>query len=145
MGEISYTIPKPLIPVGEEPVLWHIMKIFDHYGFKDFIICLGYKGEKIREYFSKIDHNWNIEFVDTGLDTSKSDRLMMVKHLIDDDNFMLAYGDDLSDVDVKKVMEMHKQKGKIVTLTTVKLTSPFGLVDIGEDSLVREFQEKPVI
>ncbi len=145
MGPISSTTPKPLIQIGEKPVLWHIMKTFESHGFKDFILCLGYKGDKIREHFSKNYDHWNIEFVDTGLESKKSERLAMVKDLIKDDNFMLSYGDDLSDVDIEKVVETHKKMGRMVTLTAVKLTSPFGLVDIQEDSSVTGFKEKPVI
>src|SRR3990167_1343994 len=102
--------PKPLVRVGPYPILVHIMKIYSHYGFNDFILCLGYKGKLIQEYFSKSsnkEQKWNIEFIDTGENSNKGQRVKKIEKYIQDDNFFVAYGDDVSDVNIKKVLEHH--------------------------------------
>jgi len=143
LNEYTDEIPKPLVEVGGKPILHHLMNIYARYGYKDFILCLGYKGEKIKEYF-KGNKELNIEFVNTGDDSNKAERLMKIKDKIKEDNFLLSYGDDLSDVDIKKVIELHKEKNKIVTLTAVQLQSPFGILEINyREKLVVEFREKP--
>ena len=98
-GELTGEIPKPLIKVGEKPILWHVMKIYASQGFDNFILCLGYKGEQIKEYFQKNNgEGWRIQFVDTGLESFKSQRIAQVKHLIKDETFFLAYGDDVANI-----------------------------------------------
>ena len=146
MREYTESIPKPLVEVGGKPILWHIMKIYSHYGYNDFVLLLGYKGEKIREYFEKNNsEGWRIEFADTGEKSSKAERLMQAKHHISNDNdndFLLAYGDDVSDVNINKVVELHKRSGKTVTLTAVKPESQFGILQL-EGNQVTGFIEKP--
>ena len=142
LSEYTEEIPKPLVEVGNKPILYHLMAIYASFGHTDFILCLGYTGEKIEDYF-KNNKEWNIEFVDTGEDANKAERLMKVKDKIKDDNFLLSYGDDLSDVDIKKVIELHKEKNKIVTLIAIQLQSPFGILEIDNNNQVCEFKEKP--
>ncbi len=143
LREYTESIPKPLVEVGGKPVLWHIMKAYHHYGHGDFVLLLGYKGEKIKEYFEKNnDEGWKIEFVDTGEKSSKAERLMQAKKHISDDDFLLAYGDDVSDVNIKKVVEMHRKNGKTVTLTAVNPESQFGILQLSGE-IVTGFAEKP--
>ena len=142
LSEYTEEIPKPLINVGHKPILWHIIQMYMSYGCKDFILCLGYKGEKIKEYFQN-EKNANIEFVDTGLETNKAERIQKVKNLIKDDDFFVTYGDDLSDLDINKLLEFHKKNKKIVTLTAVNLESPFGILELNSKNEVIEFKEKP--
>lgn len=142
LSEYTKEIPKPLVDVGNKPILHHLMELYVHAGHKEFILCLGYKGEMIREYF-KDNSKWNIKFVDTGEKVNKAERLMKVRELIKEDTFLLSYGDDLSDVDINKVIDFHKKAGKIVTLTAVPLISPFGIIEVNKDKEVVQFKEKP--
>ncbi len=143
LREYTEAIPKPLVDVGGKPIIWHIMKIYSHYGFNDFVLCLGYKGEKIRQFFANNNsEGWKIEFVDTGEKSNKAERLMQVQHLIKDEIFLLAYGDDVSDVDIRKVIDFHMQYGKTVTLTAVNPESQFGVLNLDGDK-VAGFVEKP--
>lgn len=145
LREYTEEIPKPLIEIGRKPILWHIMKIYSYWGYRDFILCLGYKGRLIEEYFknNELDEKWSIELVDTGEDTSKGQRIRMIKKLILDDNFFVAYGDDVSDVNINKLFEFHKEKGKIATLTTVNLISQFGILKLNNNDEIVVFKEKP--
>ncbi|MBS3140751.1 NTP transferase domain-containing protein [Candidatus Woesearchaeota archaeon] len=142
MGESSQETPKPLVNIGDKPVLWHIMKYFSTFGFNDFILCLGYKGEKIEEYF-KDNKEFNIQFFYTGEDSTKAQRLNLVKNAIDSENFFVAYGDDLSNVDIIKILKLHEESGDVVTLTAVQLVSQFGILSLNEKDKVIEFKEKP--
>ena len=138
-------LPKAMIPVGEKPIVWHIMKIYSQHGHKDFILCLGHMGKKIREYFKEknnVEKDWHITFVDTGLDSTKGERLRKVKNLIKDDDFFVVYGDDLSDVDVNEVLNFHKKKNKIATLTAINPISQFGILEMNENEII-SFKEKP--
>lgn len=141
LSEYTEEIPKPLINVGHKPILWHLVQIYKKFGHKDFIFCLGYKGDKIKEFF-KNEKDVNIQFVDTGLDTNKAERIQKVKHLIKDDNFFVTYGDDLSDIILHSLYEFHKKNKKIVTLTAVNLESPFGILELSKDNVIG-FREKP--
>ncbi len=141
MGSSKEELPKPLFEIGEKPILWHLMKIYEYYGYKDFILCLGYRGEKIKEYFA--DSPWNINFVDTGINSTKAERLNQIKKFIKEDNFLVSYGDDLSNVNIKELINYHNKKKKIVTLTTIKPESPFGIIDLNESGEVEQFKEKP--
>ena len=142
--EHTEEIPKPLVQIGDKPILWHIMKIYSHYGYKDFILCLGYKGEKIKEYFRENkESDWNITAVDTGENSNKGERLMKVKDLIDNDTFFLAYGDDVSDLNLNEIFEYHKSNGKTVTLTGINPESQFGILELSSDNEVLAFKEKP--
>ena len=160
--------PKPLVKIGDMPILWHIMKMYSHYGFKEFILCLGYKGEMIKEFFlnfeqlandftlklrskeSKILHHsgakledWTIHFVDTGLNTQTGGRIARVQHLLkDDEDFFLTYGDGVSDININELYEYHKKSGKILTLTAVPFRSVYGIVESKNGSVI-SFKEKP--
>ena len=160
--------PKPLVEIGGMPILWHIMKIYSSYGVKEFILCLGYKGNMIKEYFlnfeelannftlhlrskkSKIIHHnksiledWIIHFVDTGLDTQTGGRIAKVKFLLEnDDTFFLTYGDGVSNINITNLHNFHLKKKKILTLTAVQPQSPFGIIDI-DNNVVTSFNEKP--
>jgi glucose-1-phosphate cytidylyltransferase len=166
MREETEVRPKPLVTVGGMPVLWHIMKIYSHYGYKDFVLCLGYKGEMIKEFFlnfEELAHNftlnlrsqdrrvahhdcvledWNITFADTGLDTHTGGRVKLVERFIEGDTFFLTYGDGLSNVDINALLEYHRRMGKIGTLTAIHPTSPFGVIET-QMGLARSFKEKP--
>jgi len=159
--------PKPLVEVGGRPILWHIMKIYAHSGFRDFVLCLGYRGNMIKDYFlnyeamnndfticlgrqSQIRYNglhdeqgFQVTLAETGLDTMTGGRLLRVKKYIDGDTFMLTYGDGVADIDLKRLLEFHQAHGKLVTVTTVTPTSRFGIVEMDRDGQVLKFLEKP--
>jgi glucose-1-phosphate cytidylyltransferase len=159
--------PKPLVDVGGRPILWHIMKIYAHYGFRDFVLCLGYRGNMIKEYFlnyeamnndfticlgekSKISYNemheeqgFQVTLADTGPESMTGGRLKRVQKYVDGDTFMLTYGDGLADIDLNKLLAFHKQHGKLATVTTVTPSSRFGIVEVNNHGQVRKFLEKP--
>jgi len=157
--------PKPMIEIGGKPILWHIMKIYSHYGFNDFIICLGYKGYLIKEYFSNyylhqsdvtidLKNNkmefysskaepWRITLVDTGLNTMTGGRIKRVGKYIGNEPFMLTYGDGVGSVDIKNLLNYHKSHGKYVTVTAVQPTGRFGALEMDEKNIVWSFREKP--
>lgn len=140
LKELTEEIPKPMIEIGGKPILWHLMKFYQGHGFNDFILCLGYKGEKIREYFKDNDE-FNIQFVDTGDKSSKAERIKKIRKYVGDE-FFVAYGDDLSDVDIKEVLEKHREKRKIVTLTSIRPEFQYGVINFeGEEAI--GFREKP--
>jgi len=145
LKELTEEIPKPLIEIGGKPILWHIMKIYSHHGFNDFILCLGYKGEKIKEYFKDHHDGWNIQYVETGEDSLKSERLKQIQSLIKDENFMLAYGDDVCDVNIKEVFNFHVKNKKITTITACPLYSQYGILEMNENHEITDFKEKPRI
>ena len=156
--------PKPMVEIGAKPILWHIMKIYDRYGFNDFIICLGYKGYIIKEYFMNYFlHNsditidlgsnklevhgsrteaFKITLVETGVNTKTAGRLKQVEKYLGNEEFMLTYGDGLSDVNIKELLAFHKQQDKIATVTAIQLDARFGGLDISENSEVTSFREK---
>ncbi len=160
--------PKPMVEVGDKPILWHIMKIYSHYGFKDFVLALGYKGSYIKDYFlrqkyytcdfsldlkeGKVNNffknseedNFNIIFAETGLETPHGERVLNTKkHIQDDDIFMVTYGDGVADIDINKLVEFHKSHGKIATITGIHPVSRWGLVNIDSGNIVTNFAEKP--
>jgi len=144
LKELTEELPKPLVEIGGKPILWHIMKIYSNYGFNDFILCLGYKGEKIQEYFqSNNKENWNIEFIDTGQNTNKGERIKKIEPYIKENNFCVAYGDDVADVNIKDILDFHLKNNKIVTLTAVPLLSQFGIMEMNNNNEIIEFKEKP--
>ena len=141
ISEESHLKPKPMIEIGGKPILWHIMKIYSAHKINEFIICCGYKGEKIKEYFSKFDHpQWNIQLVDTGLETMTGGRLKRIQDRIDD-TFCVTYGDGLSDVDINNLISFHKEKKSLATLTAVHPIERFGVLNLSED-YVTKFHEK---
>ena len=146
MGEATEQLPKPLIEIGGKPVIWHIMKIYASQGFNEFVLCLGYKGGKIKEYFEKNNgEKWKIDFVDTGENALKSERVKKVQKYVDGENFFLAYGDDLADVDLKKLLQMHEKNKMIATVTAVKIVSPFGILETNAKDEIVDFKEKPTL
>ena len=141
ISEESHLKPKPMIEIGGKPILWHIMKIYSAYKIDDFIICLGYKGEKIKEYFEQFDSKlWNIQLIDTGLDTMTGGRLKRIQDKIDD-TFCVTYGDGLSDVNLNNLVTFHKEKKSLATLTAIHPPERFGVLNLSGE-YVTEFHEK---
>ena len=141
ISEESNIIPKPLIEIGGKPILWHIMKSYSAYKIDDFIICLGYKGEKIKEYFEQLDSKlWNIQLIDTGLDTMTGGRLKRIQDKIDN-TFCMTYGDGVSDVNLNNLVTFHKEKKSLATLTAIHPPERFGVLNLSGD-YVTEFHEK---
>lgn len=166
ISEESHLRPKPMIEIGEKPILWHIMKIYSHYGFNEFIICLGYKSHMIKEFFAdyylhtsdvtfdlsknemEVHNNysepWKVTLVDTGLNTMTGGRIKRIgEYLPEDEPFMLTYGDGLSNVNLKELLEFHKSHGKLATITAINLAGRFGVLGIDDDDeTINEFAEK---
>ena len=165
ISEESHLKPKPMIEIGDMPILWHIMKYYSHYGHNDFIICCGYKGYLIKEYFANyylhqsditfdfsdgnkmlihanIAEPWRVTLVDTGINTMTGGRVKRVKDYIADETFMLTYGDGISDVDINKLINFHKVNGKIATLTAIQPGGRFGVLTIDDNSHIVSFSEK---
>ena len=141
ISEESNIIPKPLIEIGGKPILWHIMKIYSAYKIDDFIICLGYKGEKIKEYFEQFDSKlWNIQLIDTGLDTMTGGRLKRIQDKIDN-TFCMTYGDGVSNINLNNLVTFHKEKKSLATLTAIHPPERFGVLNLSGD-YVTEFHEK---
>jgi glucose-1-phosphate cytidylyltransferase len=165
LSEETQNIPKPMVPIGSKPILWHIMKSYSHYGFNDFVILLGYKGYVIKEYFANyflhqsdvtidIKENkieilnntaepWKVTLIDTGLNTMTGGRLKRVKNLINGERFMMTYGDGVSDVDINALIKSHEKHGKIVTMTAVQPEGRFGALKFSGGSKIESFEEKP--
>ena len=141
ISEESNIIPKPLIEIGGKPILWHIMKIYSTYKIDDFVICLGYKGEKIKEYFEQFDSKlWNIQLIDTGLDTMTGGRLKRIQDKIDN-TFCMTYGDGVSNINLDNLVTFHKEKRSLATLTAIHPPERFGVLNLSGD-YVTEFHEK---
>ena len=141
ISEESHLRPKPMVEIGGKPILWHILKIYSCYDINEFVICCGYKGEKIKEYFSNIDSTpWNIELVDTGLDTKTGGRLKRIQNHIDG-TFCVTYGDGLCNIDINNLVAFHKEKKSIATLMAVHPPERFGVLTLNGD-YVSEFHEK---
>jgi glucose-1-phosphate cytidylyltransferase len=141
ISEESHLKPKPMVEIGGMPILWHIMKIYSKYNINDFVICCGYKGNMIKEYFDKFDHSsWNIELVDTGLNTMTGGRIKRIQDHIDD-TFCLTYGDGLSDVNINNLISFHKEKKSLGTLTAIHPPEKFGVLTLSEH-YVTKFSEK---
>jgi glucose-1-phosphate cytidylyltransferase len=165
LSEETVLKPKPMVEIGGMPILWHIMKIYSSYGFNDFVICLGYKGYVIKEYFANyflhksdvtIDlkknsievHDskaepWKITLVDTGNDSMTGGRIKRIQPYVNNEPFMLTYGDGVGNVDIKSLVEFHKNHGKLCTVTSVQPSGRFGVLNINENDEVHSFLEKP--
>tara|TARA_Y100000590_G_scaffold175838_2_gene200931 strand:- start:4053 stop:4745 length:693 start_codon:yes stop_codon:yes gene_type:complete len=141
LSEYTKTIPKPMININGKPILIHIMKFYARYGFKDFYIALGYKGEMIKKYFNKKFYDWNVNLIDTGKNTMTGGRLKRLKKYLGRETFMMTYGDGLSNVNLKKLIRFHKRNKKIVTLTAVRPPARFGVVKL-KGNRVNYFKEK---
>ena len=157
--------PKPMVEIGGKPVLWHIMKIYEKFGYNDFVICLGYKATYIKEYFFnyylhnsdvtielknnniKVHYSdtesFSVTLIDTGLNTNTAGRIKRIKHHINNETFMLTYGDGVADVDIDALVNCHKKHGKLATLTSIQTPGRFGHIEMNSDSFVEYFQEKP--
>lgn len=164
LSEETVLKPKPMVEIGGRPILWHIMKIFSRYGFNEFVVALGYKGEVIKDYFlqyhlrssslsitlkdgKSIVHNsdtedWTVHLLDTGLNTNTGGRVKKLAEFIGDEAFMLTYGDGVADVDIEKLLNFHKAQGKRATVTAVHPPARFGSISI-DDNVVSHFAEKP--
>ncbi|HOW53927.1 MAG TPA: glucose-1-phosphate cytidylyltransferase [Syntrophorhabdaceae bacterium] len=166
--DVADNIPKPMILIGDKPILWHIMKYYAEYGIKQFVLCLGYRSNVIKEFFLNYEANtndftitlgkekkiqyhnehpesdWQITLAETGLNSMTGARLKRVqRHLLNEDNFMLTYGDGVGDIDIHRLMEFHKKHGKILTVTGVRPPGRFGELMNDEEGRVYEFNEKP--
>ena len=141
LAEYTKIIPKPMINIGGEPMLIHIMKLYAKYGFKDFYIALGYKGEMIKKFFNKKLFDWNIKLIETGKNTMTGGRLKRLKKYIGNETFMMTYGDGLSNVNLKKLLKFHKKNKKLVTLTAVRPPARFGAIKL-KNNYVSYFKEK---
>ena len=146
LSEETDLIPKPLVKIGGKPILWHIMKSYSAFGYNEFVILLGYKGDMIEDYYLNRDNdlgNWDITFLDTGLKTDTGGRIKRAKNMIGNQPFLLTYGDGLSNIDINKLVAFHQNHDGLVTMTSVQLASRFGILEIGENNLVTRFNEKP--
>jgi glucose-1-phosphate cytidylyltransferase len=141
LSEFTDTIPKPMIQVGNKPILHHIMQLYANYGHKDFYVALGYKGEVIKKYFNNIDSDWNINLIDTGSNSMTGGRVKRLQKIIGKETFMLTYGDGLSDININNLVSFHKNHGKMVTVSAVRPPARFGALKL-KDAEVISFKEK---
>ena len=141
LSEYTNTIPKPMIRVGDKPILHHIMQFYANFGHTDFYVALGYKGEVIKKYFSNIDSDWNINLIDTGANSMTGGRVKRLQKFIGKETFMLTYGDGLSDININNLISFHKNHGKMVTISAVRPPARFGALKL-KDSEVISFKEK---
>jgi glucose-1-phosphate cytidylyltransferase len=159
--------PKPLSPIGDRPILWHIMKIFSEGGIRDFVLCLGYRGNMIKEYFLNYEamnndfticlgklhtlqfenahkeQDFRVTLADTGQETMTGGRIKRIQKYTDGEPFFVTYGDGVADVDISRLLEFHRSHGKVATITTVQPTSRLGILDISDDNVIQGFAEKP--
>jgi len=165
ISEETEVLPKPMIQIGGKPILWHVMKAYSYFGFNDFIICLGYKGYVIKEYFAnyflhssdltldlstnnvKVHGSkaepWKVTLIDTGLETMTGGRIKRIEKYVENEPFLLTYGDGIGNVDIHKLIEFHQSKGKLATVTAVQLEGRFGALNIEDGNKVSSFIEKP--
>jgi len=143
LSEETYQKPKPLIEIGGMPIIWHIMKIYSSYGINDFVICCGYKGNMIKEYFSNNNESWNVICADTGLETMTGGRLKQIKKYVKDGTFCLTYGDDLKNVNITELIKFHQKQKTLGTMTIARNPDRFGIVST-EGEKVTSFKEKPL-
>ena len=141
ISEYSKKIPKPMITVGDKPLLWHIMKTYSKHNFNDFIIALGYKGQIIKNYFKSKKFGWNIQLVNTGINSMTGGRILRLKEFLSDDRFMVTYGDGLANINIKKLLSFHKKNKKMVTVTAVRPPARFGSLEI-KNNIATSFREK---
>ena len=164
ISEYTNVIPKPMVPIGDKPIIWHIMKIYAHYGFRDVVVALGYKSDVIKDYFIKFNSlnsdftvdlsngnveihqnrslDWKVTLVDTGEETMTGGRLKRLKKYLNEETFMLTYGDGLANINIKQLLDFHYKNNKLVTMTAVRPTARFGELEL-ESNLVTSFKEKP--
>ena len=167
LSEYTKLIPKPMVEIGGKPIIWHIMNHYARFGYKDFVVALGYKGEVIKNYFLQyyaqnndftIDlsngavsyinehtRDWRVTLVDTGAGSMTGGRVLRLKDTIGNEDFMLTYGDAVSNVDISKLVQRYKEAGKLAMVTAVHPTARFGELQVDEDDFVRSFKEKPQV
>ena len=145
LGEHGVYVPKALIKIGGRPIIWHLMRLYSHYGINDFVPCLGYLGDEVRRYFEENATDFRLEFADTGLDTNTGGRLLAVRDKLDGEIFCVTYGDGLADINIAELVAFHRSHGKIATVTAVHPFSNFGIMDVGNGGAVAGFREKPVM
>ncbi|MEQ1923363.1 MAG: sugar phosphate nucleotidyltransferase, partial [Pyrinomonadaceae bacterium] len=146
LGEHGRSVPKALINIGEKPIIWHLMSNYAHYGIRDFVLCLGFLGDEIRSNPLLNSTDWNVTFVDTGLDTNTGGRLAQVAdRLAGEKTFCVTYGDGLSDVNISDLIDFHRKHGKTATVTAVHPHSNFGIMDVDGDGRITAFREKPIL
>ncbi len=146
LGEHGKSVPKALVRIGDEPIIWHLLELYSHFGFDDFVICLGFLAAEIKGYFADSPLASNVSLVETGLDTNTGARIKKVKRFLQsEERFCVTYGDGLADIDLAKLLDFHRDHGRIATLTAVHPVSNFGLLDVGVDGRVENFREKPVL
>lgn len=165
LSEATNLIPKPMVEIGGKPILWHIMKTYSHYGINEFVICCGYKGYIIKEFFANYflhmsdvtfdlknnemtvhnshSEDWKVTLVDTGLETMTGGRIKKIQKYIGNETFLLTYGDGVTDLNIKETIDFHKKSGKTLTVTAYKPQGKFGSLDIDKDGNVNSFTEKP--
>lgn len=165
LREVSKGIPKPMVEIGGRPILWHIMSHYAKYGFKEFVICLGYNGYHIKDFFlnysfhncdleielsnsqvnilDKANEDWSIKLIDTGLETMTGGRIKRVEKIIGQEPFFMTYGDALSNVNIQSLLKHHQERGKLATITAVTPQGRFGVLNIDADNSVKSFVEKP--
>ncbi len=166
LSEETDNRPKPMVEIGGKPILWHIMKIYAHYGFNDFIICCGYKGDFIKHYFANYARlnsdisvalntgdvtyinrpreDWTVTLIDTGANSMTGGRIKRIAPYLNGESFMLTYGDGVANVDIQALVKFHKTQGKAATVTAVPSPGRFGVMDLSKDNNVSHFSEKPI-
>ena len=164
ISEESHLKPKPMIEIGGKPILWHIMKEYSYHGYNEFIICLGYKSEKVKDFFAnyylyqsdvtinietgeieyirKDSENWKVTLAETGLNTMTGGRIKRIKDYLNNEPFLLTYGDGVSDVDINEVVKYHQSTDNLLTMTVVNMASKFGVLKIDKTGAVKKFKEK---
>jgi len=135
--------PKPLIKIGEKPIIWHIMKHYSAYGINEFIICCGYKGEMIQEYFRGIKEKWDVKTIDTGLETMTGGRLKKIQDYVNDETFCITYGDDLKNINIDELVKFHKKSEKSVTLSAFQPVGRFGLLELHNNDVLKISEKIP--
>ena len=166
LSEETDVRPKPMVEIGSKPIIWHIMKIYSHYGFNEFVVCCGYKGYVIKEYFANYflhqtdvtfdlannkmevhnsgSENWKVTLVDTGINTNTAGRIKRIQKYVGNEQFMLTYGDGVADINIPELIQFHKKTGKLATLSSIQLPGRFGNVETDANGTVTTFQEKPL-
>jgi glucose-1-phosphate cytidylyltransferase len=150
LGEVSGSVPKPLMEVGNMPILWHTMKIYAHFGHTDFILCLGHLGEIVKDRFSAIvnengDSGWNITYAHTGPHTNTGGRIKLIQDLVDGQSFFVTYADGVARIDLDDLVDFHRSHRRIATVTAVRPQTNFGLLELDSAGMVKNFREKPVL
>jgi len=146
LGPAGDDAPKPLLRVGPQPILWHIMKIFDAYGHRDFVICVGHRSDSFRHFFADThDPRWSVALADTGEETPTGGRIKQVEGLVGPGDFFATYGDGVADIDLDALLKFHEGHGRIATVTTVRPLGNFGIAHVADDKRIVGFEEKPVM